>query len=111
MLRALHNCACARNRTRECPLPHSRITRCQVRAHSSYTVVGKGSGETTKISDNHTFGFSRLWGVSFDDAGQPALHVGPVVWPTHFDTVGKPSLVQGACAWGMRDRDAEIHQL
>ena len=62
------------------PLPSSGT----FKLHSGW----KGIGETTKISDNHTFGSGNFWGVSFNDAGSGPLHVGPVVCAYTLDTVG-----------------------
>ena len=79
------------------PLPSSGT----FKLHSGW----KGIGETTKISDNHTFGSGNFWGVAFNDAGSGPLHAGPVVCAYTLDTVGGAGTLQGACAWGDSDGD------
>ena len=79
------------------PLPSSGT----FKLHSGW----KGIGETTKISEDHTFGSGNFWGVSFNDAGSGPLHVGPVVCAYTLDTVGGAGTLQGACAWGDADGD------
>jgi len=65
----------------------------------------KGVGDSVQVGENHTFGTGNFWGVTFNDAGSGALHLGTVVCPYTLDTIGGASTGQGTCAWSDADGD------